>query len=91
MATTKKTEMTQNGVSEKPKIEEAELNAYQQDDSEPPVNLRRPSTQTPTFPTAIPKLTRHVLSPGYNSGGTKKKLPNKKEGDNTGGMACTVI
>ena len=36
-------------------------------------------------------LTRHVLSPGYNSGGNKKKLPRKKEGDNTEGMACIVI
>ena len=85
MATTKKTEMPQNGVSGKPEIEEAELNGYQQDDSEPPVNLRRPSTQTPTFPTG------NVLSPGYNSGGTKKELPIKKEGDNTKGMTCTVI
>ena len=31
MAATKKTEMVQNGVSEKPKIEEAELNGNQQD------------------------------------------------------------
>ena len=91
MATTKKTEMLENGVSGEPKIEEAKLHGNQQDDSAPPVNLRRPSTQTPTFPTAIPRLTRHVLSPGYNSRGTKKKLRNKKEGDNTGGMACTVI
>ena len=33
----------------------------------------------------------HVLPPGYNTGGTKKKLPDKKEGDNTGGVACTVL
>ena len=33
MATTKKTEMLQNCVSEKPKIEEAELNGNHQDDS----------------------------------------------------------
>ena len=80
MTTTKETEMLQNCVAEKPKIEETELNGNQQDDSPPPVNLRRPSTQTPTFPTAIPKLTRHVLSPGYNSGGTNKKLPNERRG-----------
>ena len=35
MATTKKTEMLENGVSEEPTIREAELNGYQQDDSEP--------------------------------------------------------
>ena len=89
MATTKKTELLENGVCEKPKIEKTDLHGNEHDDAGPPVNLRRPSTQTPTFPTAILKLTKHVLSPGYNSRGTKKKLPRKKKAITQGGWPAS--